>query len=290
MIQQAQDTLSAADRKLAQVLLAHGQELVGYSATEIAELANVSKASAARFFRRLGFADFAAFRRSLREQGAAGSPLGGMHQTAERQGVHSFAAHVEDDAEHLRRMQAALSPAALRAAITLLSRARRVAVAGYRNGYVVASYAATLLGQVRGGVVSLADAAGREAELMADLGAGDVLLVIDLRRRVARLAPLVAAARAQGVQVLLVTDTRLSPLASGAAAVLPCPGHARQVFDSCVPAMSLVNHLATALATGRASDRRRASDRLARIEALHAALGDLDGADADNSSFLNQSH
>jgi DNA-binding MurR/RpiR family transcriptional regulator len=280
----AQGALSAADRKLAQMLMARGQELAAYSATEMAALAGVSKASAARFFRRLGFARFTDFRQCLREQSAAGSPLGGLREPAKKPNANGLFAHIEDEVARLKHMQAMLSPAALQTALTALTKANRVAVAGYRNGHVVASYAATLLSQVRSGVFAVNDAAGREAELMADLEPGDVLLLIDMRRRVARLAPLAHAARAQGAQLVLITDEHLSPLADGAAAVLPCSGHARHVFDSYVPAMSLVNHLATALATARPADRRRVRARLARIEGLHAHLTDLDNAPAQASA------
>ncbi|HEY0202489.1 MAG TPA: MurR/RpiR family transcriptional regulator, partial [Burkholderiaceae bacterium] len=58
--------LSAADRKLADVLVARQKDVLSYSATELAGFAGVSKASAARFFRRLGYSDFTAFRQHMR--------------------------------------------------------------------------------------------------------------------------------------------------------------------------------------------------------------------------------
>ncbi|MGT2491819.1 hypothetical protein ACU4GD_18050 [Cupriavidus basilensis] len=51
-IHQCYGELSSADKKLADVLLMRQKDLLSYSATELAELASVSKASAARFFRR----------------------------------------------------------------------------------------------------------------------------------------------------------------------------------------------------------------------------------------------
>ena len=49
-IQAQYDALSLVERKLADVVLAHEKDALAYSATELAALAGVSKASSARFF------------------------------------------------------------------------------------------------------------------------------------------------------------------------------------------------------------------------------------------------
>lgn len=274
-------TLPAAEQRLADAVLAHRDALLGYSATELAELAGVSKASAARFFRRLGFADFQAFRAAVRAEATAAVPL---HRLDAAAGAAAgprggdlrgrLAAHAARDQQALQRLPALLDAAALDAALALLARARRVAVLGFRNAHAVAVYAQGLLHQLRPQVALLADAAGRETEVLADLGAADLLLAVDLRRRTTRLPALVRAARAAGTPVLLLTDAPVSPLEDPATVVLRCPTHDAQLFDAYVAPVSLVNFLAAALAA-RAPAATRA--RLARIEALHDALADLDG-------------
>ncbi|MFZ2328619.1 MAG: MurR/RpiR family transcriptional regulator, partial [Rhodoferax sp.] len=77
-------SLSVADRKLADVVLAHEKDLLAYSATELAALAGVSKASTARFFKRLGFADFQAFRAHQRKGAPQPSPLSHLVQQGTR--------------------------------------------------------------------------------------------------------------------------------------------------------------------------------------------------------------
>ena len=49
-IQDQYGALSGVERKLADVVLAREKDLLAYSATELAALAGVSKASTARFF------------------------------------------------------------------------------------------------------------------------------------------------------------------------------------------------------------------------------------------------
>src|SRR5262245_65191459 len=52
------DVCSSDLKKLAQLMLDREDDILTHSATEIAEMAGVSKATAARFFQHLGYADF----------------------------------------------------------------------------------------------------------------------------------------------------------------------------------------------------------------------------------------
>ncbi|AOY92129.1 RpiR family transcriptional regulator [Cupriavidus sp. USMAA2-4] len=280
-IRQRYGDLSAADRKLADVLLARQRELLSYSATELAGLAGVSKASAARFFRRLGYADFSAFRQNLRDQVSARSPLrqlerGGPPSAA--RGAPSarsgLAAHVERDALRLAALPEQVGERALGAALDALAEARRVWVVGYRNSYLVAMHACALLSQGRPDVAMLNDAAGQDAERIAEIEPRDVLLAVDFRRRAQRLPAVVGLAREAGAGCILLTDTPVSTLAAEADAVLGCAHQGEQVFDSYVAAVSLVNYLATAVVT---RTRKRARARMQRIERAHAVLADLEG-------------
>lgn len=268
------DQLSATDRRLADVVIARKKDLLAYSATELAGLAGASKASAARFFQRLGYAGFSDFRQQVRAQVSQQSPLARIGRTPARPSESaSLQAHVQNDVARLDSLLDGLTQDVLEQALELLVRARRVWIVGYRNGCMTAFYASALLSQVRHDVNLLNELSGREAEILADLNDKDVLLAVDFRRRTSRLPRIVAAARSTGARVLLLTDTPLSALASQAAAILHCPSQTEQVFDSYVSAVSLMNYLATSMA---ARTRKQARARMSRIESLHAALGDLE--------------
>lgn len=268
------DQLSVTDRRLADVVIANQKDLLAYSATELAGLAGASKASAARFFRRLGYAGFSDFRQQVRAQVSQQSPLARIGRAPARQSESArLQTHVQNDVVRLNRLLDSLSEPALAQALALLVQARRVWIVGYRNGCMTAFYASALLSQVRHDVNLLNELSGREAEFLADLTDKDLLLAVDFRRRTSRLPRIVAAARTSGARVLLLTDTPLSALASQAAAILHCPSQTEQVFDSYVTAVSLLNFLATAMA---ARTPKQTRDRLSRIERLHTALGDLE--------------
>ncbi len=67
-IQECFDRLSPAEQKLARLIIERKDDILTYSATEMAQLADVSKATAARLFRSLGYADFNEVREQSREE------------------------------------------------------------------------------------------------------------------------------------------------------------------------------------------------------------------------------
>jgi DNA-binding MurR/RpiR family transcriptional regulator len=270
-IQAQYESLSLVDRKLADVVLVHEKDALTYSATELAALADVSKASTARFFKRLGFADFQAFRQHLRNGVVRPSPLSRMTQ----KGTHGSALqqHIAQDAQQLQNLTEAVSDQSVQQAAKLLADTRRVWVVGYRNGYMAAFYARALLSQLRSEVHLFNEGAGEDAELLAEIQRGDVLLAMDFRRRTRRLSQVVSIACEAGAELVLISDARVSALAARAQALFICPPQEEAIFDSYVGAISLINYLATATL---AHLPKKARTRMATIEKVHAQLDDLE--------------
>jgi len=270
-IQVQYEALSVVDRKLADVVLAHEKDALTYNATELAALANVSKASTARFFKRLGFADFQAFRQHLRDGDPQPSPLYRM----QRQGAHAspLQQHIAQDVLQLQAIADRVQDAQVQQAAQLLAGARRIWVIGYRNGYMAAFYARALLSQLRADVHLLNEDAGEDAERLADIRRGDVLLAMDFRRRTRRLSQVVNIACDAGAVLVLISDAQVSALSSRAQALFVCPTDGDAVFDSYVGAISLINYLSSATLS-KLTPKARA--RMAAIEQVHAQLADLD--------------
>lgn len=264
--------LSPVDRKLADVVLAHEKDLLAYSATELAALAGVSKASTARFFKRLGFADFQSFRRHQRLGAPQPSPLGRV--TAQGLRAGPLQQHIANDIQQLEALAESLGdPAGVQQATKLLVGARRIWVVGYRNGYMAAFYAQALLAQLRAEVYLLNEGTGEDAELLAEIQRGDVLLAMDFRRRTRRLGQVVDIACDAGAALVLLSDAPVSALAARAQALLLCPPQGEAIFDSYVGAISLINYLATATL---AHLPKKARVRMAAIEQVHTQLDDLE--------------
>lgn len=274
------DSLSSSDRKLADVLVANRKNLLNYSATELAVLAGVSKSTAARFFQRLGYASYASFRTELRNSQTERSPLFQLesadstaHSGTKSKLQQQFADHIKNDANQLAALAESLTERNIQNALMLLRRAAKVWVVGYRNSYTLADYAGALLSQILPTVQLLNDAAERNADMLSNMGKNDLLVAIDMRRRTRLLSKTVNACVDAGASVLLITDDPISAVSTRATTVLHCPATETRVFDSYVPAVSLINFMASMLTLELGKVARA---RLTKIEGMHVLLDDLD--------------
>jgi DNA-binding MurR/RpiR family transcriptional regulator len=259
------DRLTESDKRLAEVVLETGGDLSAFTAGELAGRAGVSAATAARFFRRLGYQSYGDLRRAARAARTWGSPL---YELAANRPA-DFDRHIAQDIENLRRLAAELPPATLEAAVALLASACRLNILGFRNSAALAAYARGLLAQVRPDVRLLPLPGQTLAEDLVGLGPDDALLVFGFRRRPPALCEAMAVVREAGVRILLVTDASAARTAHLASVTLRCPNQGASLFDSYVAPMSLIGHLAAAVAARLGEG---AKDRLAAIEELHRRL------------------
>ncbi|WP_416262245.1 MurR/RpiR family transcriptional regulator [Gibbsiella quercinecans] len=267
--------LSPAERKLVDVILAHQYQLASYSATELAQLASVSKSTAARVFRRLGFQDFNQFRMKCRGIEPMGySPLTNLEQrTPHPMTIHErLDVHIERERENLAGMQRDSLSEELERAVQLLCDARRVWVLGFRNSYAPAFYAQSLFSHVLNDVQLVNDPAAKFADVLADIRATDVLFVVDFPRQIQLLPHLVRVAKNYQARIVVLSNTLVSDVCALADVVIPCAAKYSDIFDSYTAAISMVNFIGNELA---ACCSEKASQRMQRMEDIHQQIGDL---------------
>jgi DNA-binding MurR/RpiR family transcriptional regulator len=264
------DSLTPLERRLADVVLEHQRELASYSATELAVQADVSKATAARLFKRLGYSSYKDARhqsRTLRRWGSPLSLLEDLEGLASSQ--PSIVAHLQNDIANLTRTFGALRPETIGQVIDMLVRADRIWVIGFRASHELAELAAFWLKHLKYNVSMLPSGWMTFAEDMIDMRPGDAVLAIGFRRRPRMFRALLQNARDVGANVILVTDLSASGAARLAHVVLRCHSRPSGVFDSYAAASSLLNYVLAALALREGTTVRT---RLQHIENLHDKL------------------
>jgi len=258
--------LSPQERRAADVLLAHLDDLAIYRAAELAELAGVSKATMSRLFRHLGFDDFTEVRDHLRTLRSHGVPVA-------LEGAPSLAAHLEHEVANLQKALAGLEDGGLDTAAKLLAEAQRVVVVGLRSSYPIAMHLRQSLSQGRPGV-TLAPQPGQSlSEELIGLGKQDAAVVVAFRRRPDNIEGLLEILRNSGTPTILLADPTARTLATGAAVWLQCPLATDLAFDSYAVAMSVVALLADRVVdlTGRPGQLRATG-----IDASYRSLGEIE--------------
>lgn len=267
------DEMPRGERRLADVILEHPGALLDQSATQLAAKARVSKATAARFFKHLGYASFKAAQAEARMASANGPPQLGARMIG---GVMAhevdIGRHLTSEVQNLLRTIEQQRSDELNSAIRMLARGEKLWVVGFGENYPLAHFARALLIRVRPDIRMIPLSGFPVPEEFASISAADALLVCGVGRRTRSLRSLMRSAVRAGAQVVFVTDQsgRASPEHAGV--TLRCRTRGAGAFDSTTAAVSLLIYLCSALATRLGES---AIERLKVIDTIHEEWGDL---------------
>ncbi|WP_292294882.1 MurR/RpiR family transcriptional regulator [Marivita sp.] len=201
--------LPTAERKLGELLRNFPGELASYSASELAQLAEVSNATVSRFVRRLGYASYEEARRHARDESASGSRL--FLATGGKGVADDPKAYCEADIGNVRAtVDGMVGGAKVETLAEALLGARKVWVIGFRAGAPLAQYLQWQLLQVVERSVALPGQGQTLGEHVAGIEAEDVVIIFGLRRRIARFDELVALVGKTGARVALITDQSMA--------------------------------------------------------------------------------
>jgi DNA-binding MurR/RpiR family transcriptional regulator len=257
-IQEHHDQLSPSERKLAELLLARADDLLTYSATELASMAGVSKATAARLFRSLGYAGFDEVRLQAREERNLAPPFAHASAPAEVPvRPHSIAAHLQSEGDNLARTFESLRSDTLAAAAELLAKAPRVWLLGTGVDEGLVRFVRPQLARVRPDVHLLGTQNGTWAEDLAMTGPRDALLLVLTQPRTRLVERVLTHAATTRLATVAVVDVRSATWARRhCTVVLPCYSGPALDAESAMVAASML-HLLVRNAAVRIGARAR---------------------------------
>lgn len=269
-VRDALPELHPSEHKLAELVLDFPGEMAGYTASEIAELANVSNATVSRFVRRIGYGSFDEARRAVRDEQREGTALLRFSAEAPPSGG-AVASHFETSQQNLELTYGALEDAVIDSLAEAMIAAPRVWFIGFRAGQAFAQYLGWQTSQVLDNVTVLPRAGETLAESLASLSPKDVVVLVALRRK-PRLVDAVADAVLLAKADLAVIEDRPSTGTSRARWQLPCVTSANGPLMNHVATMAVCNLIA---ARTIALSGARGRSRMAAIEDGHRRFDEL---------------
>lgn len=274
-IQERLSRLTASEQKLAQLILERQDDILTHSATELADMAGVSKATAARFFRTLGYADFNEVRLQAREERNRTEPyrysLAGSEHIALGKAIGT---HLELEMANLTKTFEELRSDRLTEAAALIGEAPRVWLLGLGLEEGFARYGRLLLARLRHNVMLLGMNNHAWAEDLAMTGPRDALVLLTLEPRPRILRPILNYARTTRMNVITITDrTYMVQAQRFSRVVLPCHVSSFGLGPSHTSIASAMRLLALAFAAHAGQSAQQRSDIIADI---HEELDDVE--------------
>lgn len=255
--------LTPTQRNIVRTLIANADRAAYLSATEVAELAQVSQPSVTRFAAALGFDGYPQLRAVLRE---ARTPAPDGVTAARNEWQRS----IDFELAAMQRLRDGLGDERqVRQAAAALVASRPLVVAGHRSAASIAQYivhfAAQFLDDVR---LVPSPTLGPDLDLLVQARAagGTAVLVAAFPRYAEEALAFMDVAHELGFEVTCITDSIASLAASKADRLLVAPVDSSLTFDSYAVPMLLANVLVTAMAevdTGATQARLEQYDAVA---------------------------
>lgn len=275
-IVEAFEALSPQLQTAARYVLDRPDDVALLSMREQARRAGVPPATMTRLAKRLGLEGYDEVRALYAGAVRAGTLgfAGKAGVQVEAQKLRGERALAADMAQSLSRDIARLAePATLERladAASRLHQARRIYCLGLRACHGAAWHFHYMLSLLGDKTVMLDDAGGTGLDALRDAGSGDVVLAASVKPYARATIEAARYAATEGVPVVALTDSEVSPLAQVASAVIVVAIESPSFFHTMTPLLAVTEILA-ALIAGRSG--QKALDALARTEAQLAAFG-----------------
>lgn len=245
------ESLTRAERQLANAMLANYPVLGLGSITAVAEASGVSTPTVVRMAKKIGFDGFPEMQAALRAELEAtiSSPITKYDRWAENApDTHILNRFADAITENLRQTLRQISPEDFSAVAALLSDRRRgVYVVGGRITRSLADYFFTHMQVIRNGMTLIAANSNTWPHYVLNMRPGDVLVAFDVRRYEHGILRLAEMAASKDVTLVLFTDQWGSPAAKHAAHSFHARIEAPSAWDSSVVTLFIVEALIAAV-------------------------------------------
>ena len=266
-IHEKQGSLTNSERKLARVLQQNPGLVETHTATELANLAGVSKATAARFFRTLGYADFEEARLQAREERNRTQPYGRSESVPDPTCLgRAISEHLELELRNLTRTFEELRTDTLPALVNIIAAAPRVWFLGFGAEDGLARLGRSLFLRLRPDVHHIAGAGQDWANDLSMTGPRDALILLTLEPRPKLLRALLSHARTSRMRILTLTEHGFQQQAERfSEAVLPCHVASYGLLPTHATMLAMLRLLAIAYAGRNPDAVNQRADILAAI-------------------------
>lgn len=210
------ESLTRAERQLANVMLENYPVSGLGSITSVAETSGVSTPTVVRMSKKLGFEGFPHLQSALRTEveETISNPITKHNRWAENApDAHILNRFADAVMDNMRQTLRQLDPEMFNAVVSMLAdRSRPVYIVGGRITRSCADYLFTHMQMIRGGLTLVASNANTWPHYVLNMKKGDILVAYDIRRYERDILRLAEMATSRDVDLILFTDQWGSPV------------------------------------------------------------------------------
>lgn len=261
-------SFSKGQKRIAEYVLKHYDKAAYLTASRLSTLVGVSESTVVRFAIELGFEGYPEFQHSLKELIRTRlTSFQRMEVTDQIIGDGNVLEKVLlSDAERIRRTYEKINLASFDEAVSRIINARNIYIIGVRSSSYLAGFLDHSFRMIFDNVRLVQTTSGSDMfEQIMRVGEGDVLIAISFPRYSKRVINAVEYARRQKANIIALTDSQQSPLATYADQLLVAQSDMASYVDSLVAPLSIINALIVAVSRLKKDE---VTERLRELETI----------------------
>ena len=267
-IEKRMPTFSKGQKLISNYILENYDKAAYMTASKLGKIVNVSESTVVRFAIELGFSGYPEFQHVLQEIVRTRlTAFQRMEVTNSLIGDGDIlSAVLLGDVDKIKDTLDTVDKADFEEAVEKISEAKNIYILGVRASSSLAGFLSHGLCMMFDNVKFIQTTSGSEMfEQIMSVGEDDVVIAISFPRYSKRIIHAVNFAKSKGADVVAITDSEASPIATGANQILAAKSDMASIVDSLVAPMSIINAIIVALSRKKQDELRV---RLRRLEEI----------------------
>ena len=267
-LQEKAPSFSKGQRRIAAYITESYDKAAFMTANRLGKVVGVSESTVVRFAMELGFDGYPGMQKAMQEMVVNRLTASQRIEVAnDRIGDQDVVSMVlQSDADKLRQTGETVDRGEFQAAVNAILNAKRVYILGVRSAATLAGFLGYYLNYMFRDVhVVTASGASEMFEKIVGVGPEDVVIAFSFPRYSTTTAKGAQYCRSTGATVIVMTDSRLSPLGQNCDHVLLVKSDMVSLVDSLVAPLSVTNALIVAIAARREKELSKTFDNLEHI-------------------------
>lgn len=249
MIQTKFSRLSKGQKLIAEYILKHYDKAAFMTAAKLGASVGVSESTVVRFANQLGYEGYPELQKALQEL------IKNKLTTAQRIELsndfiipnNALKGILKSDIENIRSTMEKINYEAFESTVNSILNSKKIYIVGLRSSAALADFLGFYLNLILDNVKIVSYGMSDIFEQVLTLGEGDCVIGIGFPRYAMRTVETLNYAKSRGADVIAITDSVLSPLATKADYVLIAESNMASFVDSLVAPLSVINALIIAV-------------------------------------------
>ena len=267
-IRQKQESFPAAQRLVAAYVVENYNQIPFLSITTLAKNIGVSDNTVIKFCNQLGFQKFTEFKRVFSDYAHSELVMfNKLSETGEGDIENSFFAQglEEDSAAIHATLTNPVNQQNLPEMLSMLDKAKNISITGGRGSAIMAALFANMLRYLGYKVHDISTGVGDYLDRLSMVEKDDLVIVISFPRYTAQIVNAAKYLHEQGVPIVLITDTGLSPALPYANLSFHCSYDSNYYFPTFGGCLSLIGVICRAASATR---KKEAAQHIRHLEGM----------------------